>query len=62
MPHRPRPLMALLVFTGANAVLVQTVSPVYDFVCFLFTRKDRENESDRSREASSFSNGTNSTH
>ncbi|KAF8118493.1 hypothetical protein N665_0005s0250 [Sinapis alba] len=35
MPHRTRPLMGLLIFTGINAVLVQTITPVYDFVCFL---------------------------
>ncbi|CAN6847188.1 unnamed protein product [Brassica oleracea] len=35
MPHRTRPLTGLLLFTGINAVLVQTITPVYDFVCFL---------------------------
>ncbi|CAN0877437.1 hypothetical protein LINGRAHAP2_LOCUS11886 [Linum grandiflorum] len=35
MPHRTRPMAALLVFTGLNVVLVQTITPVYDFVCFL---------------------------
>ncbi|KAK9190066.1 hypothetical protein WN943_018667 [Citrus x changshan-huyou] len=35
MPHRTRPMTALLVFTGLNAVLVSTITPVYDFVCFL---------------------------
>lgn len=35
MPHRTRPMTALLVFTGLNAVLFTTISPVYDFVCFL---------------------------
>ncbi|KAK2652113.1 hypothetical protein Ddye_011969 [Dipteronia dyeriana] len=34
MPHRTRPMTALLVFTGLNVVLVSTISPVYDFVCF----------------------------
>ncbi|CAA2956233.1 uncharacterized protein LOC111987897 [Olea europaea subsp. europaea] len=35
MPHRTRPMAALLLFTGLNAVLVSTITPVYDFVCFL---------------------------
>ncbi|KAM5551343.1 hypothetical protein ABKV19_026264 [Rosa sericea] len=35
MPHRTRPMTALLVFTGLNAILVSTITPVYDFVCFL---------------------------
>ncbi|TQD69947.1 hypothetical protein C1H46_044519 [Malus baccata] len=35
MPHRTRPMTALLVFTGLNIVLVSTITPVYDFVCFL---------------------------
>ncbi|XP_073132397.1 uncharacterized protein [Henckelia pumila] len=35
MPHRTRPMAALLLFTGLNAVLISTISPVYDFVCFL---------------------------
>ncbi|XP_051150889.1 uncharacterized protein LOC127265219 [Andrographis paniculata] len=35
MPHKTRPMTALLIFTGLNAVLVQTIGPVYDFVCFL---------------------------
>ncbi|XXG79337.1 hypothetical protein AAC387_Pa09g0433 [Persea americana] len=34
MPHRTRPLTAFLVYIGINIVLVPTVSPVYDFVCF----------------------------
>ncbi|KAH7557129.1 hypothetical protein JRO89_XS11G0052300 [Xanthoceras sorbifolium] len=34
MPHRTRPMTALLVFTGLNIVLVSTITPVYDFVCF----------------------------
>ncbi|KAL9271482.1 hypothetical protein AKJ16_DCAP23988 [Drosera capensis] len=34
MPHRTRPMTALLVFTGLNVVLVSTITPVYDFVCF----------------------------
>ncbi|KAG5530327.1 hypothetical protein RHMOL_Rhmol04G0155300 [Rhododendron molle] len=35
MPHRTRPMTALLLFTGLNVVLVSTITPVYDFVCFL---------------------------
>ena len=35
MPHRTRPMTALLVFTGLNVFLVSTITPVYDFVCFL---------------------------
>ncbi|KAK4581076.1 hypothetical protein RGQ29_024659 [Quercus rubra] len=35
MPHRTRPMTALLVFTGLNVALVSTITPVYDFVCFL---------------------------
>ncbi|KAF6148703.1 hypothetical protein GIB67_013502 [Kingdonia uniflora] len=28
-------MTALLLFTGVNFILVQTITPVYDFVCFL---------------------------
>ncbi|KAI3858520.1 hypothetical protein MKW98_014879 [Papaver atlanticum] len=35
MPHRTRPMTGMLVFLGVNAVLLSTISPVYDFVCFL---------------------------
>ncbi|XP_047333347.1 uncharacterized protein LOC124936864 [Impatiens glandulifera] len=35
MPHKERPMMALLLFTGLNVVLASTITPVYDFVCFL---------------------------
>ncbi|KAK9726002.1 hypothetical protein RND81_05G183500 [Saponaria officinalis] len=34
MPHRTRPMTALLLFTGLNVVLMSTISPVYDYVCF----------------------------
>ncbi|XP_021745736.1 uncharacterized protein LOC110711629 [Chenopodium quinoa] len=34
MPHRTRPMAALLLFTGLNVVLVSSISPVYDYVCF----------------------------
>ncbi|KAI4381551.1 hypothetical protein MLD38_007615 [Melastoma candidum] len=35
MPHKTRPMAALVLFIGLNAVLVSTIEPVYDFVCFL---------------------------
>ncbi|GLT28031.1 hypothetical protein SLA2020_029890 [Shorea laevis] len=35
MPHRTRSMTALWVFTGLNFILVSTITPVYDFVCFL---------------------------
>ncbi|XP_020212643.1 uncharacterized protein LOC109797131 [Cajanus cajan] len=35
MPHRTRPMTAFLLFTSVNAVLCATITPVYDFVCFL---------------------------
>ncbi|KAL5549376.1 hypothetical protein UlMin_004607 [Ulmus minor] len=35
MPHRTSPMTALLVFTGVNIALASTITPVYDFVCFL---------------------------
>ncbi|KAG4176464.1 hypothetical protein ERO13_A11G247151v2 [Gossypium hirsutum] len=42
MPHRTRPMTALLVFTGLNAVLVSTITPVYDlFASFLSGRDGR---------------------
>ncbi|KNA16692.1 hypothetical protein SOVF_086800 isoform A [Spinacia oleracea] len=34
MPHRARPMTGILLFFGLNAVLVSTISPVYDYVCF----------------------------
>ncbi|BAH95065.1 Os11g0136701 [Oryza sativa Japonica Group] len=34
MPHRARPMTGLLLFTGVNLVLLNTITPVYDFVCF----------------------------
>ncbi|ONM19939.1 hypothetical protein ZEAMMB73_Zm00001d004999 [Zea mays] len=34
MPHRARPMTGLLVFMGVNLALFNTISPVYDFVCF----------------------------
>ncbi|KAK1281406.1 hypothetical protein QJS04_geneDACA015029 [Acorus gramineus] len=35
MPHRTRPMTAILLLTGLNLALVPTIGPVYDFVCFL---------------------------
>ncbi|BAF29108.1 uncharacterized isoform X3 [Oryza sativa Japonica Group] len=34
MPHHARPMTGLLLFTGVNLVLLNTITPVYDFVCF----------------------------
>ncbi|KAL9336159.1 hypothetical protein Peur_070647 [Populus x canadensis] len=46
MPHRTRPMTALLVFSGVNVVLVSTITPVYDFVCFLpYWERRRERRS-----------------
>uniref|UniRef100_A0A1J3HLT6 Uncharacterized protein n=1 Tax=Noccaea caerulescens TaxID=107243 RepID=A0A1J3HLT6_NOCCA len=62
MPHRTRPLMGLLLFTGINAVLVQTITPVYDFVCFLPYWERRRERIRQEREAAAASlNSTNST-
>ncbi|KAL3632566.1 hypothetical protein CASFOL_025550 [Castilleja foliolosa] len=43
MPHKTRPMTALLLFTGVNTVLVSTIGPVYDFVCFLPYWERRKN-------------------
>ncbi|KAK9167971.1 hypothetical protein Syun_000111 [Stephania yunnanensis] len=50
-PHRTRPLTALLLFTAANVVLVQTITPVYDFVCFLPYWERRRERRRKEREA-----------
>ncbi|KAI4386570.1 hypothetical protein MLD38_004492 [Melastoma candidum] len=43
MPHKTRPMAALVLFIGLNAVLVSTIEPVSDFVCFLpFWERRRE--------------------
>ncbi|CAA7027064.1 unnamed protein product [Microthlaspi erraticum] len=55
MPHRTRPLMGLLLFTGINAVLVQTITPVYDFVCFLPYWERRRERIRQEREAAAAS-------
>ncbi|KQJ89540.1 uncharacterized protein LOC100841171 [Brachypodium distachyon] len=34
MPHRARPMTGLLAFMGVNLLLLNTITPVYDFVCF----------------------------
>ncbi|XP_038697642.1 uncharacterized protein LOC119995261 [Tripterygium wilfordii] len=52
MPHRTRPMTALLVFTGLNAVLVSTIGSVYDFVCFLPYWERRRERRRQDREAS----------
>uniref|UniRef100_A0A0E0F2A5 Uncharacterized protein n=1 Tax=Oryza meridionalis TaxID=40149 RepID=A0A0E0F2A5_9ORYZ len=33
-PHRARPMTGLLLFTWVNLVLLNTITPVYDFVSF----------------------------
>ncbi|XP_075637375.1 uncharacterized protein LOC142609628 [Castanea sativa] len=48
MPHRTRPMTALLIFTGLNVFLVSTITPVYDFVCFLpYWERRRERRQQR---------------
>ncbi|CAE6092234.1 unnamed protein product [Arabidopsis arenosa] len=62
MPHRTRPLKGLLLFTGINFVLVQTITPVYDFVCFLPYWERRRERIRQEREAVASSlHSTNST-
>ncbi|OVA16015.1 hypothetical protein BVC80_1823g76 [Macleaya cordata] len=51
MPHRTRPMASLLVFLGVNAVLLTTISPVYDFVCFLPYWDRRRERRRKEREA-----------
>ncbi|XP_042479722.1 uncharacterized protein LOC122060663 [Macadamia integrifolia] len=51
MPHRTRPMTALLVFMGVNVVLVSTITPVYDFVCFLPYWERRREHLRKEREA-----------
>ncbi|CAD5186785.1 unnamed protein product [Musa acuminata subsp. malaccensis] len=53
MPHRTRPMTSLLVFMGLNLVLVNTLSPVYDFVCFLPYWERRRERRRKEREAAS---------
>ncbi|KAL2327131.1 hypothetical protein Fmac_020558 [Flemingia macrophylla] len=51
MPHRTRPMTALLLFTALNAVLCATITPVYDFVCFLPYWERRRERRRQQREA-----------
>ncbi|KAJ0988951.1 hypothetical protein J5N97_007307 [Dioscorea zingiberensis] len=51
MPHRTRPMTALLVFMGVNLVLVSTITPVYDFVCFHPYWERRREQCRKQREA-----------
>ncbi|GKV40753.1 hypothetical protein SLEP1_g48357 [Rubroshorea leprosula] len=44
-------MTALLVFTGLNFVLVSTITPVYDFVCFLPYWERRRERRRQEREA-----------
>ncbi|GER25779.1 leucine-rich repeat transmembrane protein kinase [Striga asiatica] len=53
MPHKTRPMTALLLFTGVNVVLVSTIGPVYDFVCFLPYWERRRERRRLEREAAS---------
>ncbi|KAK9664435.1 hypothetical protein RND81_14G041600 [Saponaria officinalis] len=52
MPHRTRPMTGLLLFTGLNVVLMSTISPVYDYVCFHPYWERRREERRLEREAS----------
>uniref|UniRef100_A0A0A9GYQ3 Uncharacterized protein n=1 Tax=Arundo donax TaxID=35708 RepID=A0A0A9GYQ3_ARUDO len=47
MPHRARPMTGLLVFIGVNLVPVNTITLIYDFVCFLPYWERRENVAKR---------------
>ncbi|KAM3690378.1 hypothetical protein ACB098_09G120100 [Castanea mollissima] len=41
-------MTALLIFTGLNVFLVSTITPVYDFVCFLpYWERRRERRQQR---------------
>ncbi|TVU27802.1 hypothetical protein EJB05_19303 [Eragrostis curvula] len=51
MPHRARPMTGMLVFLGINLVLVNTISPVYDFVCFHPYWERRRERRQKEREA-----------
>ncbi|KAF7043300.1 hypothetical protein CFC21_052679 [Triticum aestivum] len=48
MPHRARPMTGLLV---VNLVLLSTITPVYDFVCFHPYWDRRRERRQREREA-----------
>lgn len=45
-------MTALLLFTGLNVVLVSTISPVYDYVCFHPYWERRRERRRQEREAS----------
>ncbi|KAJ6380803.1 hypothetical protein OIU77_029659 [Salix suchowensis] len=57
MPHRTRPMTALLVFTGLNVILVSTITPVYDFVCFLPYWERRRERRRQERQADAITKG-----
>ncbi|PIA53418.1 hypothetical protein AQUCO_00900177v1 [Aquilegia coerulea] len=50
-PHRTRPMAALLIFMGVNVALFSTITPVYDFVCFLPYWERRRERRRQEREA-----------
>uniref|UniRef100_A0A7N0VHH7 Uncharacterized protein n=1 Tax=Kalanchoe fedtschenkoi TaxID=63787 RepID=A0A7N0VHH7_KALFE len=35
MPIDSKPMASLLLFTGVNVLLCWSITPVYDFICFL---------------------------
>ncbi|KAK4803210.1 hypothetical protein SAY86_001413 [Trapa natans] len=51
MPFNIKPTPALLLVTGLSAVLVSTIDPVYDFVCFLPYWERRRERRRQEREA-----------
>ncbi|XP_057851657.1 uncharacterized protein LOC131061835 [Cryptomeria japonica] len=51
MPHRTRPLTAMITFLALNAALLPTLGPVYDFVCFLPYWERRRERRRQEREA-----------
>ncbi|KAK8955135.1 hypothetical protein KSP40_PGU013873 [Platanthera guangdongensis] len=53
MPHRARPMTAILIFFGVNVVLESTINPVYDFICFLPYWERRRERIRRERERGS---------
>ncbi|KAA8517973.1 hypothetical protein F0562_015447 [Nyssa sinensis] len=54
MPHRTRPVTSLLLFTGLNVILVSTITPVYDFVCFLPYWERRDSKLDGTSDSSPY--------
>ncbi|WOL09363.1 hypothetical protein Cni_G18116 [Canna indica] len=61
MPNRTRPMTSLLVFAGLNLVLVNTLSPVYDFVCFLPYWERRRERRRKEREAAALNKDSRTT-